>query len=197
MKASFFRRLLAYITDMFILGTIITLSLLFFSNGNVKNIETLNNEVNQINEQLLEEEITMENYIYRYAELNYQMDKMSVIDNILNTLYIILLFIYIPFLFHGQTLGMKLSKIKVVKENGLSATLNDYLFRSILIYSLGYLIITLALIYIVPSLTYFTISSILVILEFLLVFISIFMILYRHDQKGLHDILTKTKVMKI
>ena len=86
MNASFFRRLLAYAMDMVVLGIIITLSLSFFSNGNAKNIETLNKEVNEINEQLLEEEITMENYIYRYAELNYQIDKMSVIDNILNTL---------------------------------------------------------------------------------------------------------------
>ncbi len=197
MNASFLRRLLAYFTDMAILGIIITFSLLLFSNGNAKNLETLSNEVNEVNEQLLEEEITMENYIYRYAELNYQIDKMSVIDNILNTLYIILLFVYIPFLLHGQTIGMRLSKIKIVKENGTPATLNDYLFRSILIYSLGYLFITLAVVYIVPSLAYFTISSILVILEFLLVFTSTFMILYRHDRKGLHDILTKTKLMKI
>lgn len=197
MNASFSRRFLAYITDMIILGIVITFSLMLFSNGNTKNLEALNSGVSELNEQLLEEEITIENYINRYADLNYKIDKMEVIDNTLNALYIILLFIYIPFLLHGQTIGMKLTRIRIVKDSGKSSTLNDYLFRSILIYTLGYLIITLAVVYIVPSIMYFLISSILLILEFLLVFISTFMILYRHDQKGLHDILTKTKVIKI
>lgn len=197
MNANFFRRFLAYFIDMVILGMIITLSLMLFSNKNSENLITLNNEVREVNEQLLEKEITSENYIYRYAELNYQIDKMEVIDNILNSLYIILLFVYVPFILKGQTLGMKLTKIRIVKDDGLEATLNDYLFRSILIYSLGHLFITLAVIYILPSFVYFTISSSLLFLEFLLVFISVFMILYRHDRKGIHDILTRTKVIKI
>ena len=197
MNANFFRRFLAYFIDMIILGIVITFSLMLFSNKNSDNLITLNNEVREINEQLLEKEITSENYIYRYAELNYQIDKMEVIDNILNSLYIILLFVYVPFLLKGQTLGMKLIKIKIVKDNGLEANLNDFLIRSILIYSLGHLFITLAVIYILPSFIYFTISSSLLFLEFLLVFISVFMILYRHDRKGIHDILTRTKVIKI
>ncbi len=197
MNANFFRRFLAYFIDMIILGIVISFSLMLFSNKNSDNLITLNNEVREINEQLLEKEITSENYIYRYAELNYQIDKMEVIDNILNSLYIILLFVYVPFLLKGQTLGMKLIKIKIVKDNGLEANLNDFLIRSILIYSLGHLFITLAVIYILPSFIYFTISSSLLFLEFLLVFISVFMILYRHDRKGMHDILTRTKVIKI
>lgn len=197
MNANFFRRFLAYFIDMVILGMIITLSLMLFSNKNSENLITLNNEVREVNEQLLEKEITSENYIYRYAELNYQIDKMEVIDNILNSLYIILLFVYVPFILKGQTLGMKLTKIRIVKDDGLEANLNDYLFRSILIYSLGHLFITLAVIYVLPSFVYFTISSSLLFLEFLLVFISVFMILYRHDRKGIHDILTRTKVIKI
>lgn len=197
MNANFFRRFLAYFIDMIILGIVISFSLMLFSNKNSDNLITLNNEVREINEQLLEKEITSENYIYRYAELNYQIDKMEVIDNILNSLYIILLFVYVPFLLKGQTLGMKLIKIKIVKDNGLEANLNDFLIRSILIYSLGHLFITLAVIYILPSFIYFTISSSLLFLEFLLVFISVFMILYRHDRKGIHDILTRTKVIKI
>lgn len=197
MNANFFRRFLAYFIDMIILGMIITFSLMLFSNKNTENLITLNNEVREVNEQLLEKEITSENYIYRYAELNYQIDKMEVIDNILNSLYIILLFVYVPFLLKGQTLGMKLTNIRIVKEDGLEANLNDYLFRSVLIYSLGHLFITLAVIYVLPSFLYFTISSSLLFLEFLLVFISVFMILYRHDRKGIHDILTRTKVIKI
>lgn len=183
--------------DMIILGMVITLSLMLFSNKNSENIGNLNNELDKINEQVLEEEITTENYFYRYAQINYQLDKTEVLDNILNTLYIIFLFIYIPFFLHGQTIGMKLFKIKVVKESGKQATLNDFLFRSLLIYSLGYLIITLAMIYLISSLAYLILSLILLISEFLLVIISAFMVSYRHDKKGLHDMFTKTKVIKI
>jgi uncharacterized RDD family membrane protein YckC len=142
MKAKFYRRFSAYVIDIILLGTIITMSLMLFSNNNAQNIDKLNNEVTTINEQLLANKISLSAFAYRYADITNQIDKMKVIDNILNTLYIILLFIYIPYLLKGQTLGMKLLKLKVVKDNGETPSLNDYLIRSILIYSLGYLIFT-------------------------------------------------------
>ena len=197
MNASFYRRLWAFITDMFILGLVITMSLQLFSGINKGSISLLNEDLKSINRQLIEDEIEMKDYIYQYADITKKVDKLEIVDNLLNFIYIIMLFVYIPFFLKGQTLGMKLAKIKVVKSNGDKARMLDYLFRSLLIYMLGYLLITITCLFLVSSLTYLIVSIISAILVFLLVIISTFMILYRNDQRGLHDILTRTKIIRI
>ena len=53
------------------------------------------------------------------------------------------------------------------------------------------------IIYFVKYNIYFIISIFLTFIEFFIVIFTIFMVLYRQDKKGLHDILTKTKVIKI
>lgn len=197
MNANFFKRFLAYLVDIIIFGVIVTLSLNLFSNSYKNNIEVLNDEIVEINELVIEEEITFKNYIYRYAELIMQIDQMQALITILNVIFALLLFVFIPFFLHGRTIGMFITGIKVVKENDDSASLNLLFFRSLLIYSLGYLLIILGIMYFVPSICYLITSSILIILEFLLVIISGFMILYRNDRRSLLDIITKTKVVKI
>jgi uncharacterized RDD family membrane protein YckC len=53
------------------------------------------------------------------------------------------------------------------------------------------------LVYLLPSKTYFVIISITGFIQLTLVIISTFMVLYRKDKRGLHDLLGKTKVVTI
>lgn len=197
MNASFIRRFLAYLIDIIIFGIIITLSLKLFSNSYGNNLKVLNDEMTEINDLVIENEISLKNYVYRYAELTKQIDQIEALNTILNIIFALLLFVFIPFLLHGRTIGMMITKIKLVKENNERASLNTLFFRSLLMYSLGYLLVVLGIMYFVPSICYFITSSILIILEFLLAIISSFMILYRNDRRGLQDIITRTKVIKI
>lgn len=195
-NASISKRVIALIIDVLILGLVITTSLKFFTN-NEEVINSLNDQMSEINSLFIDEKIDLINYLKIYSNLVVSVDKYEVLPNMLNCIYIIFLFIYIPFFFKGQTIGMKFAEIKIVKENGDNANLWNFTCRCLIFYSLGYLIITLSLLYLVPSLYYFITSLFLIFLEFLLVIISVFMIIYRHDRKGLHDILTKTKVVKV
>ena len=88
-------------------------------------------------------------------------------------------------------------KIRVVALDGTNATMNQLIVRSLIIHFLGYALVALGLIFILNQNYYFLVATFFNLCEYLLVIISIFMLLYRRDQRGLHDIITKTKVVQI
>ena len=196
MNASLSRRFFSYLIDMLILGLFIGLTLKLF-HSNSQSIKSLEVFINDLNNLYLEGKITLGEYIRGYSSYAQDLDKIDLIPSVINFIYVTVFFIYIPFFFKGQTIGQKFLEVKLVKDNGKKVTLFDLLIKALIFYSLGYLIITISIIYLVPSLVYFCISFILIFLEIFLVIISGFMILYRHDQKGLQDLLTKTKVVKV
>ena len=90
-------------------------------------------------------------------------------------LLFILFIIYlclIPSVHNGQTLGMRLFKIRLVKQNGEDAKFDNYFYREII----GKIILT--------PLTLFVI----LIIDFII-------FVYRRDNLSLFDILAKTKVV--
>ena len=196
MNASLSRRFFSYLIDMLILGLFIGLTLKLF-HSNSETIKSLEIYINDLNNLFLEGKISLGEYIKGYSSYAQDLDRIDLIPSVINFIYITVFFIYIPFFMKGQTIGQKFLEIKVVKENGRKASLFDFFFKAIIFYSLGYLVITIPLTYLLPSLSYFLVSFILTFLEIFLVIISGFMILYRHDQKGLQDLLTKTKVVKV
>ena len=102
-------------------------------------------------------------------------------------------FVLIPYINKGSTIGKMLFKIKVDKQDG-KLKITDLLIRSFIINGNLYLLILLILLPFVNSLLYFTIENILGIMQIIVVIISGFMVLYKKDNLGLHDILTKTVV---
>lgn len=194
MKVKTSKRLLAYILDIAILFIFTLVSLLFIP-SNDKVVE-LSKNFDKLGELVLEESITLSTYLSSSANIMHEIDKLEIVPNMVNIFFIILLFIVVPYITKGQTLGMIISKIKLIKNNREKTSILDYIIRASLVYFLGYSLITILLVNFIPSIAYFVIASILLFLEILLVIISFFMLLYRHDRRGLCDILTKTKVVK-
>lgn len=197
MNASLLKRSSAYLIDLFILGLLISIMLVIFNIGGNKNIEELNLQKDTISTEFINEEISYENYIHQISEIDYLIDREEIFVNVVNTMIIIMLYIFLPFYNDGSTIGKKIMKIKVVKEDGTKPSLNTLFLRSVLINYLGYLLISLLCIFILNSFSYFIVTFILTILEFLLVIISGFMVLYRHDKRAIHDVITRTKVVNM
>lgn len=194
MKVKTSKRLLAYVLDIVILFIFTFIALLFVPNNS--RVEELSMNGNKLSELVLEETITINEYIKSSARIMQDIDKLEIIPNIINIFFVVLLFIIVPYITKGQTLGMIISKIKVIKTNREDPSILDYILRTFYLYFLGYMLITILLVNLLPSLAYFVIASILLFLQISLVIISFFMLLYRHDRRGLCDILTKTKVVK-
>lgn len=197
MEATFKKRLLAYLIDLFILSFLVVIIISIFNIDNNGTLISLNKELTNIEEEYIEERITFNDYIKEYASINYMIDKQEFLVNIINAILVIFLYILIPYFLDGQTIGKKILKIKIVKNNNKKLDLNTLIIRSILINYLGYMLITLGLIFILNSFSYFIVGLILTILELLLVIISSFMVLYKSEKRGIHDILVNTKVIDV
>ena len=196
MKVSFKRRLMAYIIDLVLLSILVTLTLVIFPNDK-KEIKQINNNINIITEDLLNDKIDNSQYLNMYAKYNYKLEKKQIKTNVLNLIYIIFLYILVPFFAGGQTIGKIVTKIKIVNEDNSDIQFNKLIIRSLFVNFLIYPIVTIPLIYLFSAKIYFILSLFLILIEFLLVLFTIFMVLYRHDRKGIHDILTKTKIIKL
>lgn len=193
MTANFSKRCLAYLFDVTFLIIFLTVTSSFVLN--MDNQKALNDELTTIENQFLDSKISVNTYLNQASSVYHAMDKERVMVSILNIMYILIYFIVIPFNNNGQTYGKKMLGIRVVREDKNELTLNDLIYRNLFINGLGYMLICLSLVYLIPSFYYFITSSILSFIQIVLVFTGIFMILYRHDKKGLHDLWTKTKVV--
>jgi len=193
MKANFWKRLVAFTLDALIFSLIFGIFTMIIPESN--NVTVLNSQLSNLSENVLNNELTIRTYFNQYAGIIHSLDKELFLNNLFNLVLMIGYFAILPFYFNGQTFGKKIMKIKVVKDNG-TLTMNDLIIRNIIINGFLFSLIGFAIIFLVNAWTYFIIVSILCFIEFLLVIISVFMILYRHDKKGLHDLWCKTSVVE-
>lgn len=194
MEVKFSKRFLAYLIDITILVLILILVNTLIPKNN--NIRALNIELDSLNEQFLNQEIKIGNYINHYSEISYSLDKENVIYTIINAIFILIYFVILPYYSNGQTLGQKLLKVKVEKQDG-KLTMNDLIIRNMIINGLGYMLIALALIYLIPALAYFISTMILGFGQIVLIIICIVGMIKNDQHLGLHDKITNTKVINL
>jgi len=192
-NTTFFKRAGAFILDAFIFSLIFGIFTMIIPESN--NVANLNGQLSLLSENFLNNEVSTSVYLNQYAGIIHSLDKELFLTNLFNLVLMIGYFAILPFYYNGQTLGKKILKIKVVKDSG-ELTMNDLIIRNVVINGFLFSLIGFAVIFITSDVAYFTIISILGIIEFLLVIISVFMILYRHDKKGLHDLWCKTSVVE-
>ena len=77
-----------------------------------------------------------------------------------------------------------------------SYSVDDLLVRSMITCGLLYLLASLVLIYVLPSIAYFLTNIIFAIIQISLVVISFFMVLYRKDHRGLQDLWSRTVITR-
>lgn len=188
------RRFLAYIYD----SCLLTLVLLFtaFIIPTSDRFENLNEELRTLEKDYLEEKISDTEFITNYSEIYYELDKENVPYSIINVIYVLIFFVFVPLKNNGMTLGCSKLGIKIKKDKGKLNT-NDLIIRNFAVNGLAYMLLVLSLLYLVPKSIYFYATTILGFVQFLLVIISAFMVSYRHDQRGLQDIWTKTHIEEV
>ena len=191
-KSNFGKRLVAYILDAIIVSLIFSVLTMFIKESN--NLINLNNQLNTISENFINKTITMKEYFNQYSSIEYLISKEMFLQNLFSLILMIDYFVILPYYYNGQTIGKKLMKIKIVKEDD-KLTINDLALRSLLSNGIAMTFIELALIFLIKDTPYFITISILSFIQFLLVITSIFMILYRKDKKALHDVVCKTLVV--
>ena len=200
MSATFGRRFASYIIDFLILSFALNLVMLIIPEN--KNVTKLNKQLEEVTSEYVESggasisASEMQKYVNDSASLSYRIDKENFLYSIIVIVIYILYYVVFQFFNKGQTLGKKLMGIRVEKENG-ELTINDFIFRSFIINSLLYSMITLVLLFTTKDVAYLYSIGILGFIQFVVMLVSALMIGIRKDKKALQDIITKTKVVEV
>lgn len=192
MSANASKRIIAYIIDFIFVSAILMIVSYFIpKNGNV---EFLNNDMNDLTEQVLNNEITFQSYAREYSVYLSNIDKENVIYNVTSVIILIVYYVIVPVIFKA-TLGKNIMKLEIKHKDGKKLNLYNTFVRSCITEGMLYSLITVFLVQIVSSKTYLLNLIILGFIEFILVITSLFMILYKRDKRGLHDILSRSIVV--
>ena len=146
-----------------------------------------------VNDLLFSNNISFGSYLTRVASIMQELDKERILYSLINAVYIIVYFVIIPFK-TKKTFGMYLMGLKYESKDQ-SYSVDDLLVRSMITCGLLYLLASLVLIYVLPSIAYFLTNIIFAIIQISLVVISFFMVIYRKDNRGLQDIWSKVIVV--
>ncbi len=195
MQKTIFRRILAYIIDMLIVSFILAIfsKIPLISIDTDKYYDTYERYFETLRETAQAGE-TMSAEVM--SEFEYDLAKASINSTVANLVLTIVYFIGFQFLNKGQTIGKKLMKVKVTNDNGEAPSLLQMIIHVGVGYSVFMTIITSTLFFAASKSTYLSLITYLQFLDMAIVFIGIIMILFRKDEKGLHNLLAKTKVVR-
>ncbi len=191
-NVNFFPRMVAFIIDLLLVGIVCSLFSLPFVNED--NSEKLSNEVNEIVSKAANQEISLKTYFTELVPLVYESERQNGVYTII--MLLVGIFYYIVYQFRtGQTIGKKVFNIKLVSNDG-DLTMNQLVFRGLIINSILFSLLTFVFLLFSNSKTFFIADLTLASLYYLILLISSFMIIYRKDHRGLHDVICNTKVVK-
>ena len=193
MPAQFNKRFFAYIIDLFIVLVIANLITMFIPIS--EKTQDYYKELQTTQKKMYDKEIDVKEYTDIVLEDNYNISKGTVLISLTSIIIYILYFVVYQVYNNGQTVGKKLMKIKVKSITDESLSINTMLFRALIIYGIAANIINLMLILLLKKELYLSISNTISIIQSLIVIISVFMILFSKQKRGIHDILTKTEVV--
>ena len=192
MKVPFFKRLFAYIIDILIVTILTTMICSAIPSKN----ENVEKKLSELSTELIEKKIDNKEYIDKYKDLMYESNKNEKATTAITLVLTIAYFVVFQYMNKGQTIGKKLLGLRVVSsETKKEVSILKGLLRSILPISIISNTISIALINILTKKVYINLYLAASELETLFIFVTVFLILYRKDGRGLHDMIANTMVV--
>lgn len=203
-KPYFFPRLLAFIIDVLVINAICFGVLLLVPKNENYSKYTKESEAIQIKkmELMQKDDLTKEDreqitqYNNQLKEIAYDIDYNNVLSILIEIVIMILYFIVFQFYNKGKTIGKKLMKLKVISVTSEELTLNQVAIRALITDSILVNMLIVGSLLFINRDYYFYASSGLGILAYIVLVTTLFMILFRKDGRGLHDIVAGTKVVQ-
>lgn len=192
-KANFYKRLVAYTIDMFIVGLVISI---ISYNFDTTRLEKLSDKSIKLMNSFTNGDISSDKYFFEYADILYKVNKANVNSNLLGLVIYVGYFVLFQFFNGGATIGKKLLKIKVISQGGGEVSLWQMIVRTSIINGIVPLALSLILVFTTKGLVFLTLSSVVGLFENIFVIICVFMLLYKSDCLALHDIMSKSVVIE-
>ena len=194
MKAPLIKRLFAYIVDIIIVTVVASIITGFIPTS--EKVDSLQQKLYEVQNNVTEQKIDIKKLYSENNDISYEINREMVIQNILIITIYLLYFVVVPMYNNGQTLGKKVAKIKISSSLNSEVTMNGMLIRGLVLHGIARDLVAVILIVILKKSLYLNVNSVINILQEAIDIIILFMIMFRKDGRGLHDILGKTKVIE-
>ena len=192
-KPFFFPRLVAYFID-----SLIVFALCFgvmFIIPKDKNHDKYVEEYSELQKQLTDKKINAKEFNERAKDVVYDVDYTNTVVTITQIAIYVGYFIVLQYYNKGRTLGKKIMKIKVVSDKEDELSINQVAGRALLCDSILINIVRVGCLLFIGRNYYYYSSMGLQYLDYAIILISLGMVIFRKDGKGIHDLLFKTKVI--
>ena len=140
-------------------------------------------------------EVTEETMNDKYSLL-YKMTKLAKNSLIIETTVTFSYFGIAAYLMKGQTLGKKIKKIKVVSNTDKELNPHLFMLRSIILTNIIPKIASIIAIMCLKEKTWILAEGIISNVSITITFALIAFMIFREDERSLHDIICKTKVIQ-
>lgn len=192
-KALFIQRLLAFMIDSFLVALVASFIVMPFINS--KSVTVIQNNLDQVLSAYRNFEISTETFLTESMSLNYQLARESGAVTLVTLFLEVLYFIVYQYNSGGKTLGKKLMKIKVISTDG-KMTMNQMLFRSLIINSILADMIIFAFAILSPESVYLYGALVFAFIKDVVLFVSAVMIIFSKNGQGIHDLISHTEVVR-
>ena len=193
-KAFFVQRLVAFIIDILLVSSVVSVITIPFVNE--KDTKKFTKSATELVEKFSNNEISNEEFIEENKELSYNMARSTGIVSLVTIIMNILYFVVYQLYNKGQTVGKRLMRIKIKSDDG-ELFMNQMIFRAFIANFILVDLISFIFMVFASKDMYFYITGIFQGIQYLIVIISIFMVLTRKDGCSIHDKLMHTKVVRI
>ena len=194
-KAMFSQRIFAFLIDLVLISMITSLITLFVP---VNDTATkLYEEQNRVLEDYIDGSVSMEEYVNQMVDLSYDVSRQTVIVSIVTIVVTLLYYVVYPCYNNGQSFGKKLMKIRIKKVNDSDLSMNDLLVRGMINNSIFVNIINVIFVLFLSKNIFLGASSLVSSVQYLVLIISLIMIAFTKNARGLHDLAAKTEVVQV
>ena len=192
--ASLGKRFVAFVVDILIISFVASMICVPFIN--VENENKLEDEYITNLQEFFNKNISVEDYQKVQMSYVYNSAKESGLTRIVTVILGILYFGLLQFYLKGQTLGKKLTHICVKSDDG-ELTINQLLFRALIVDSLVLDIVLFATMMFMNKNVYYYSALTFELIQYIVYFVCMIMIIKNKEKKGLHDVLFHTSVVEV
>lgn len=186
------KRALAYIIDMLLILFVVSFLRTYtgidpYKDKYEENLEKYNELVEKLDGD--------NEYNDELVDLNIEINRCLVVNNIMTMSGLLLYFGLYEWLGKGKTLGKKLMDLKVTSKNNTVKPWQSFL-RVFVIGNMIFTTFAIIFNYALTGKTYIYSVYILQLIEYAFYMTNILMMVLRKDHRGIHDILSKTTVVE-
>ena len=194
LKALFSQRFVAFMIDLILVSFITSLVTAIIPTNS--SIDKLYDQQIKIVENYTARKITMQEYVNQLVDINYDIAKQTGIITLVSIAISLLYYVLYVYKNDGQSIGKKMMKIRIQKKDkDKELTMNDLLFRTMILQGTLVSIIGFCTILFLDKDTYLATNSVLNLIQYSILRISFFLVAFTKERQGLHDMVAKTEVV--